>query len=51
MRADCVWEVRLSTWWHGRSAGAAEEANAHRNSPELDDMNGVANLGVAILCD
>lgn len=51
MRADCASEIRRSAWRHGRSAGVAEEAKAHWNSLEVDEASGVANLGVAILCD
>lgn len=51
MHADCASETRRSVWRHGRSAGVAEGAKAHRNSLEVDEANGVANLGVAILCD
>lgn len=50
MRADCASETRLIAWRHGRSAGVAE-AKAHWNSLVVEEASGVANLGVAILCD
>lgn len=51
MRADCASATRRSAWWHGRSAGVADGAKAHRNSLEVEEVNGVANLGVAIPFD